>query len=58
MRKVRDAPAVDASEFNIDADRERFKAGTLKREVFKMLEEAWQRLWTRTSCMRWEARTG
>ena len=30
---------MDASEFNIDADRERFKAGT-PAEVFKMLEEA------------------
>ena len=42
--KGEDAPAVDASEFNIDADRERFKAGTLKREVFKMLEEAWPKI--------------
>lgn len=39
-----DAPAVDASEFDIDADRERFKPGTLKREVFKMLEEAWPKM--------------
>ena len=36
-----EAPAVPASEFSIDADRARFKPGTLKHEVFKMLEEAW-----------------
>ena len=36
-----DAPAVDPSEFSIDADRKRFKVGTLKHEVFQMLEEAW-----------------
>lgn len=37
-------PAVDASEFDIDADRARFKPGTLKHEVFKMLEAAWPKL--------------
>ena len=34
-------PAVDPGEFSIDDDRKRFKMGTLKREVFQMLEEAW-----------------
>ena len=41
---VEGLPAVEASAFSIDADRARFKAGTLKAEVFKMLEAAWPKL--------------
>ncbi|OUS47395.1 hypothetical protein BE221DRAFT_190948 [Ostreococcus tauri] len=39
-----DVEAIPASDFSLDDDRARFKAGTLKHEVFKMLEAAWPKM--------------